>query len=71
MQSPNAADILARLERLPPTRTMWTLVVLLNPCSTRKPTPYWSSTGLRTPRIVPFSDHTSQRTGCWFQKSRR
>jgi len=30
MQSSNAADILARLERLPPTRTMWTLVVLLS-----------------------------------------
>ncbi|MEO7691687.1 MAG: MFS transporter [Sphingomonas sp.] len=30
MQSPNAADILARLERLPPTRSMWTLVVLLS-----------------------------------------
>lgn len=30
MHSPNAADILARLERLPPTRYMWTLVVLLS-----------------------------------------
>lgn len=30
MQSPNAADILARLDRLPPSRTMWTLVLLLS-----------------------------------------
>ncbi len=30
MQSPNAADILARLERLPPTRYVWTLVLLLS-----------------------------------------
>lgn len=30
MQSPNAAAILARLERLPPTRTVWTFVLLLS-----------------------------------------
>ena len=27
--------------------------------------------GWSTPRIVPFSLHTSTRSGCWFQKSRR
>lgn len=30
MQPPNAADILARLDRLPPSRTMWKLVLLLS-----------------------------------------
>ena len=30
MQSPDAADILARLDRLPPSRTMWKLVLLLS-----------------------------------------
>ena len=30
MQSPSAADILARLDRLPPSRYMWKLVFLLS-----------------------------------------
>jgi putative MFS transporter len=30
MQSPNAADIVARLDRLPPSRYMWKLVLLLS-----------------------------------------
>ena len=29
------------------------------------------NTGFNTPRMVPFSDQTSTRRGCWSQKSRR
>jgi len=47
--------------------TSWTMVALAKPCTTRKPTPNSSSMGRITPRTVPFSDHTSTRTGCWSQ----
>jgi hypothetical protein len=47
------------------------VLLLANPCITRKPTAYLSSTGSSTPRTVPFSLAIRTRAGCWFQKSRR